>query len=151
MRLGDEVCDWQDSGDSGCPRILRLELLVKKQQRKNLGGGQARGVHQPVSLEEPPSFERQGNVGKYLLLLSDFLTAEGKANDSKYQKRKTNVAKSLKRPLPTVDWTALSVDVCRVDGALAAVLTLIMFESGTVRSKSGEAGVAISLTPSPRE
>ena len=45
--LGDEVRDSQDSGCSCsiCPRILRLERLVKKQQRKGSGGGQARGVH----------------------------------------------------------------------------------------------------------
>ena len=51
----------------------------------------------------------------------------------------------LKRPLPAVDWTALTVQVCKVDGVLAAVLTLIMFETGTVRSKTGEADVTISL------
>ena len=127
-----------------------MERLVKQQQRKDLGGGQAHGVHQPFSLKEPLGLERQETVGKYLLLLSDFLIAEGKATDSKSEKRKTSVAKSLKRPLPTVDWIALTMDVCKVDGTLAAVLTLIRLETGSVRSKSGQTGFAISLNPSPR-
>ena len=45
-----------------------------------------------------------------------------------------------KRPLPVVDWTALSVDTCKVDSTLAAVLTPIMFETGTVMSITGEGG-----------
>ena len=40
---------------------------------------------------KPPGLERQGNVGKNLLL-PDFLAAEGKVNDSKPQKRKTSVS-----------------------------------------------------------
>ena len=54
----------------------------------------------------------------------------------------------LKRPLPTVDCAAWNVEVCKVHGTLAAVLTLIMLETGTVRSNSGEAGVTITLNPS---
>ena len=50
-----------------------------------------------------------------------------------------------KRPLAVVDWTALSVDTCKVDSTLAAVLTPIMFETGTVMSKTGEADDTISL------
>ena len=103
VRLGDEVRDWQDSRDSGCPQILRLERFVYNQQRKNIGGGQARGVHQPLFLTEPPGLERQETLGKYLLLLSDFLTAEGKAHDSMSpisQRRRMSIAKLLETTAP---------------------------------------------------
>ena len=46
--------------------------------------------------------ERQGNVGTYLLL-SDFLTAQGKANDSMSpisQKRRMSIAKPLETAAP---------------------------------------------------
>ena len=56
-----------------------------------------------------------------------------------------------KRPLPVVDWTALSVDTCKVDSTLAAVLTPIMFETGTVMSKTGEADDTISDEACVRE
>ena len=98
-RFGDEVRNWQDSGNSSgiCPRIPRLERLVKQQQREDLGCGQAHGVHQPLFDKEPLGLERQEKVGKYLLL-PDFLKDEEKANDSELpisQKRQTDVAKPL--------------------------------------------------------
>ena len=74
VRLRDKGRDWQYSGGSSgiCPRIFRLERLVRKQQRADLGGGQAHGVHQLLFPKEPPGLERRGDVGKILLLLSDF-------------------------------------------------------------------------------
>ena len=47
--------------------------------------------------------ERQGNVGKYLLLLSDYLTAQGKAHDSMSpisQRRRMSIAKLLETTAP---------------------------------------------------
>ena len=66
VRLGDEVRNWQDSGEMGgiCPRILRLERLVRKQQHADLGT--------PFFSENPRVGETR-RVGKYVLLLSDFL------------------------------------------------------------------------------
>ena len=61
MRWRHEVRDSPNSGGPCgiCPRILQLERLVRKQQCKGLGSGQARGVHEPAILKGPPGLERQ--------------------------------------------------------------------------------------------
>ena len=127
------------------------ERFVKKQQRKHLGGGQAHGVHQPFFSQRTTRVGEARNCWQILFLLSDFLTAEGNVNASKSpisRKRRSSVAKPLETTAPNGRLTALNVGVCKVDRTSAAVLTLIMFETGTVRSKSGEAGVTISLNSS---
>ena len=138
--FGDEDRYSQNSGCSCgiCPRILRLEPLVKKQQCTGLGCGQARGVDEPAILREPLGLERQATVGKSLLPLSDFLAAEERANDlespSSQTLETTAPSGRLDRP-----------DCGYVQSTVAAVLTVIMFETGTVRSKTGGAEVTISL------
>ena len=50
------------------------------------------------------------------------------------RREKAGVAKLLETTAPS---GILTVDMCEVDGTLAGVLTLIMFETGTMRSKTG--------------
>ena len=97
-------------------------------------------IHPPLFLREPPGLERRGDVGKYLLLLlSDFLRKE-KTNGSESptsQKRKTNVAKPLETTVSNggLDRPDRGYVQSRRQVA-AAVLSLIMFETGTVRSRN---------------
>ena len=99
-------------------------------------------------LREPPGLERREDVGKNLLLRSVFLKVKNRRmiqNLRSFRRKKTMWQSLLRRLCPTVDWTALTADMCKVDGNLAAVLSLIMFETGTVRSRNCEADVTISL------
>ena len=121
VQVRDLVCvvrNWRDSKDSSgiFPRILRLERLAKKQKREDLGSGQAHGVHHLLFLKGPLGLQRQENVGKYLLLLSDFLKDDEKANDLEppipLKRAKQTLPSLLRQPCLTVDWTALTVDMC---------------------------------------
>ena len=84
--------------------------------------GQARRVHQPLF-----SQSHRGWRGKKLLANTFFFSPIFLQLKERrmirclrcLRKGKRAFPSLLKRPLPTVDWTALTVDVCRVDCTLA--------------------------------
>ena len=98
VRLGDEVCNALEVHAASVHEFFDWSGLVRNSNVKAFGSGQARGVHEPAILKEPPGLERRGDVGKYLLLLSDLIKDEEKTTDWESpisQKRITNVAKPL--------------------------------------------------------
>ena len=105
---------------------------------------QALEVDGPTEFINPFFSQRTSGVGETRTRWQNysslrFLKDEEKTNDSESsisEKRKQTLPSLLRRPFPTVDWTALTADLCQVDGKLAAVLSLITFETGTVRSKN---------------
>ena len=65
--------------------------------------------------------ERRETVGQRPLLLSNFFAAGGKSTGSKLPPR-------MEKGVSEFFLSAVAVDVCRIGGTLAAVLTLVMVE-----------------------
>ena len=72
---------------------------------------------------------------------SEFNSSDSREHDSAH-----DATKSLVDHLGSGETT---VEVCEVDGTSAAVLTLIMFETGTVRRITGEVDVTTDLVSDP--
>ena len=117
--------------------------FVEKQQCKGFGTGQAHGVHGPAILTGPLGLERQVLANTFCFPIFSEIEWFGVSELSEEENRR--LPSLWKRPLPAVNWTALTVEMCKVDGSLAAVLTLIMFETGSSQEISAPTTFVIDL------